>query len=83
MKRFGKLLLTLYRRYVDMTVMPGFVFGKIRITLSVRSQAFDIYLLNRHGSGSLESLTFLEHLSVLGDIRTAGENDICRGFAYS
>ena len=71
MKRFGKLLIPLNRRYVDTTVVTRLVFGKISITLTVCTQTLDIYLLDGHGVLSQETLTFAQHIAVLRYIRTA------------
>ena len=81
--RRRKLLLALDRCYVDMTVMTGLVFGEIGVSLPVGTQPLYVYLLDRHRTDSLKPLALAEHLAVLGDIRTAGEDHIRRRFAYA
>ena len=66
-----------------MTVVTGFIFGKVRVALAVGTQTLDIYLLDIHRALTLETLALAKHRAVLGDVGTAGENDICRGLAYT
>ena len=82
-QRFGKFFLTLYRRHIDMAVMPLFVFGKIGITLPVDAQTLHVYLLNNHRTDALEAVTLAQYAAVLGNIRTAREHHIRRTLAHA
>ena len=83
MDGFGELFVTLDRRYVDAAVMTGFVLSEIGIALTIGAETLDIEFLDNHSALTLETLTLAEHFSVLGDIGTAGENDVGSRFAYA
>ena len=83
MDRFYSFFLPLDRGYIDMTVVSGLVLREVRITLAIRTQTFNIQLLDDHRTGALETLARSQYIAVLCDVRTAGEDHIGRRFAYA
>ena len=83
MDRLGHVFFPLDRRHIDMTVVAGLIFGEVRIPLPIGTQAFDIDLLNDHGALPLETLAGGEDVAVLGNVRTARKDHVCRGLTYA
>ena len=66
-----------------MAIVSVLIVCEIGVTLAVYAQTLHINLGDNHATLHLETVAYLQHISVLRYIGTAGENDICGGFAYT